>query len=298
MTQHFLVTGGTGQVGRELARLSWPAGFVPVFPERTMLDLTDPTSIARMLDADGHDWVGVINCAAYTAVDRAEGDVANAFLANAQGPAWLAEAAHARGLPIVQVSTDYVFDGSGQGAYRESDPVGPIGAYGASKLAGELAVRAANPASIVLRTAWVLSPFGSSFLKTMLRLAESNSKLRVVADQHGCPTSAKDIAQVLQRLGLRLTEDPACPTGIFHFVNRGEASWYELARFILARSAALGGPEPLVEAITTADYPTPARRPLNSRLAADKLAEQFGVQPRHWQEAVAEIVAELVQKSK
>lgn len=298
MTQHFLVTGGTGQVGRELARLIWPAGFVPVFPERTTLDLTDPVSVERMLHAGEYDWAGVINCAAYTAVDRAEGDVANAFLANAQGPAWLAEAAHARGLPIVQVSTDYVFDGLGQGAYRECDPIGPVGAYGASKLAGELAVRAANPVSIVLRTAWVLSPFGSNFLKTMLRLAESRPALRVVADQHGCPTSAKDIAQVLQRLGLRLAEDPACPTGIFHFVNMGEASWYELARFILARSAALGGPVAQVEAIATADYPTPARRPLNSRLAGDKLAEQFDVQPRHWHEAVAEIVAELVQAGK
>lgn len=263
-----------------------------------MLDLTSPASIARTLDADGHDWAGVINCAAYTAVDRAEGDVANAFLANAQGPAWLAEAAHARGLPIVQVSTDYVFDGEGQGAYRECDQIGPVGAYGASKLAGELAVRAANPVSIILRTAWVLSPFGSNFLKTMLRLADSCPELRVVADQHGCPTSAKDIAQVLQRLGLRLAEDPACPTGIFHFVNMGEASWYELARFILTRSAALGGPVAEVEAITTADYPTPARRPLNSRLACDKLAEHFGVQPRHWHEAVADIVAELVQASK
>jgi dTDP-4-dehydrorhamnose reductase len=298
MTQHFLVTGGTGQVGRELARLIWPAGFIAVFPERTTLDLTDPVSIERMLDADEYDWAGVINCAAYTAVDRAEGDVANAFLANAQGPAWLAEAAHARGLPIIQVSTDYVFDGLKQGAYRECDPTGPVGAYGASKLAGELAVRAANPVSIVLRTAWVLSPFGGNFLKTMLRLAESRPELRVVADQHGCPTSAKDIAQVLQRLALRLAEDPACPTGVFHFVNMGEASWYELAQFILARSAALGGPGAGVEAIATTDYPTPARRPPNSRLAVDKLAEQFGVQPRHWHEAVAEIVAELVQTNK
>lgn len=294
MTQQFLVTGGTGQVGQELARLSWPTGFVPVFPDRAILDLTDSASIARTLDAAGRSWVGVINCAAYTAVDKAEGDVAAAFLANAQGPAWLAEAAHKRGLPIIQVSTDYVFGGQGHGAYRECDPVGPVGAYGASKLAGELAVRTANPASIILRTAWVLSPFGNNFLKTMLRLAESHSTLRVVADQYGCPTSARDIAQVLQQLMLRLAKDPACPTGTFHFVNSGEASWCELARFILARSEVLGGYTARVEAIATADYPTPALRPANSRLDVGKLAEHFGVIPRHWHDAVAEIVAELV----
>lgn len=294
MTQHFLVTGGTGQVGRELARRSWPDGFTAHFPDRITLDLTEPASIERTLDAEGRTWAGVINCAAYTAVDKAEGNVATAFLANAQGPAWLAEAARSRGLPIIQLSTDYVFDGQREGAYRECDPIGPVGAYGASKLAGELAVRAANPTSIVLRTAWVLSPFGSNFLKTMLRLAPLHPRLRVVADQQGCPTSARDIAQVLQQLMLRLAMDPDCPTGIYHFVNAGEASWCELARFILARSAALGGPAAAVDAIATSDYPTVARRPANSRLAIGKLAEHFGVVPRHWHEAVAEIVAELV----
>jgi dTDP-4-dehydrorhamnose reductase len=286
-----LITGGTGQVGLELARLAWPSGVAPHFPTRRELDLASPDSIAAALGA--RRWSCVINCAAYTAVDSAEDDVGEAFLANAQGPAWLAEAAARAGAPMIQVSTDYVFDGRLDRPYREDDPVGPIGAYGASKLAGELAVRAANPRSVVLRTAWVLSAHRANFLKTMLRLGAERPKLAVVADQLGCPTSAADIAAALRTIAARLMAGDRAPTGVYHFVNAGEASWCELARRIFALTAARGNPVPEVEAITTDQYPTRARRPANSRLETTRIARDFGVAPRPWREAVADIVSEL-----
>lgn len=294
MMREILVCGGSGQVGQELARQVWPRGIRPYFPERSELDLTCPETICNLLQAPERSWMGVINCAAYTAVDRAEMNVAAAFNVNAQGPAWLAEACQQRGLPLLHVSTDYVFDGMGNEFLSEDHPVAPVGAYGASKLAGELAIRSGNSNSIVLRTAWVVSSFRTNFVKTMLRLAEGNSEVRVVSDQFGCPTGAGDIARMLVLIASRQIGDPNCPTGTYHFVNSGDATWFELAEFVLDRSHKRGGPSANVTPITTADYPTPARRPQNSRLSTERVREDFGVEIRHWQEAVAEIVDELV----
>lgn len=288
---HILITGGAGQVGLELARADWPAEVVLHLPTREQLDLSDPASVRAAFAAT--PFAAVINSGAYTAVDKAESEVAEAFAANAMGPAVLADATRAAGIPLIQVSTDYVFDGAKDAPYGEDDPIAPLGVYGASKLAGELAVRSGNPRSVVLRTAWVLSIHRANFLKTMLRLAGDRPALRVVGDQVGCPTSARDIAATLKTIALRMISDPEAPTGVYHFVNAGETSWAGLASEIMRLSAAEGGPTATVEAITTADYPTPARRPSNSRLSMAALTRDYGVAPRTWQAAVAEIVTAL-----
>ncbi|ADL00462.1 dTDP-4-dehydrorhamnose reductase [Brevundimonas subvibrioides] len=289
-----LVTGGAGQVGRELARTSWPGGVCLYMPTRSELDLGDADAVRALFAAT--PFKAVINSGAYTAVDKAESEVADAFAANAMGPAILAEVTKAAGIPLVQVSTDYVFDGLGEAHYAESDPVGPLGVYGASKLAGEVAVRTGNPRSVVLRTAWVLSPHRANFLKTMLRLAADRPLVRVVDDQTGSPTSARDIADTLATITLKMIADPEAPTGVYHFVNAGSTTWAGLAREIFTLSAVLGGPSAEVEGITTAQYPTPALRPANSRLSTFKITRDYGVTPRPWQDAVAEIVAELHQE--
>lgn len=288
---HILITGGAGQVGLELLAADWPEGVVLHAPTREHLDLGDASSVRTVFAAT--PFAAVINSGAHTAVDKAETEVAAAFAANAMGPAVLADATREAGIPLIQVSTDYVFDGSKAGAYVETDPVGPLGVYGASKLAGELAVRAGNPRSVVLRTAWVLSVHRANFLKTMLRLAADRPSLRVVGDQHGCPTSARDIAATLKTIALKMIADADAPTGVYHFVNAGETTWAELASEIFALSAATGGPSATVEVIPASEYPTPAERPTNSRLSSEKLTRDYGVTPRPWQAAVAEIVTDL-----
>lgn len=287
-----LLTGGSGQVGTEIIRRA-PAGWNIVAPGRTGLDMADPDSIAAMVAS--RPWAAAINCAAYTAVDRAETDVIAAWKANALGPAALARATAEAEVPLVHLSTDYVFDGGKDGFYVENDPVAPLGVYGASKEAGEQAVRTGNPRHVILRTAWVVSPHGSNFVKTMLRLAETRSELGVVDDQRGCPTSAGDIAEAVLAIVERLTASPAeAPTGTYHFVNQGEATWREFAEAIFGLAAARGRRAPRVNAITTADYPTPARRPANSRLDVAKLGQDYAIAPRPWRTALEDIIAELL----
>lgn len=288
MTRHILVTGGQGQIGLELARRNWPGEFTIHYPTRETCDIGSAESLLAYLRS--YPFEAIINCAAYTAVDKAEQERDLAFRVNGEAPGWLADS----GVPLVHVSTDYVFDGSKDGYYSEDDPVAPLGAYGASKLEGERAVLAGQSRSVILRTAWVISAHRANFLKTMLRVGAADPKLRVVGDQIGCPTAAADIAAALRLIVLRLIDDPAAPTGVHHFVNSGEASWYELAREIFALSAAAGGPSAKVEAITTAEYPTPAKRPANSRLATSKIAANYGIHPRHWRAAVRDIIEELV----
>lgn len=277
-----LLTGGTGQVGTALQRRLAARGIEAAAPGRATLDLASPDSIAAAIDS--RPWAAVVNCAAYTAVDQAESEPELASAVNAAAPARLAQATAARGVRLIHVSTDYVFDGTKAGPYFEDDPVAPLGVYGASKEAGERGVREANPDHVILRTAWVVSPWGHNFIKTMLRLARERDGLRVVDDQRGCPTSADDIAAAIAEILVRPGE-----AGTYHFVNAGEASWCELARFVIGR-AGLATP---VEAIATSDYPTPARRPANSRLATDKITRTFGIVPRPWQEAIGEIVDTL-----
>lgn len=287
-----LVTGGTGQVGLELLGQPWPADVTLLAPARDELDVASSESIAAWFA--GREIHCIINPAAYTAVDVAEDSVGEAFLANAQGPAWLADIARVRDIPLLHLSTDYVFNGALDRPYRENDPVAPLGVYGASKLAGELAVRAGAPRHVIMRTAWVISAQRNNFLKTMLRLAAERPELRVVADQQGCPTGARDIASALRTIALAHLADAAAPRGTYHFVNAGSTTWHGLAEAIMAASAAHNGPNVPVVPIGSGDFPQKARRPVNSRLDAGLLARDFGITPRPWQMVVSEIVGEVV----
>jgi len=286
-----LVTGGSGQVGGALTRLAGTDVEI-VAPTRDTLDLMDSTALTTL--AGSRPWAAIVNCAAYTAVDKAESDVVAAWRVNALAPAALAAASNAAGVPILHVSTDYVFSGAKADFYVEDDSVAPLGVYGASKLGGELAVRSANPRHVILRTAWVVSATGSNFVKTMLRLGAERPHLRVVADQKGCPTSADDIARAILTILGRIGDGPY---GTYHFVNAGQASWHDLAERVFARAAAHGRAIPSVEPITTSDYPTPAARPANSRLATAKIMRDFGISPRDWHEAIDEIVDTLLKEA-
>ena len=286
-----LVTGGGGQVGIELLRQPWPEGVRLHAPTRAELDLADPASVARMMAS--RRWDAVVSSGAYTAVDKAESDVAAAWAVNALAPAILAKAAAGAGAPIVHLSTDYVFAGDKPTPYVEDDPVGPLGVYGASKEGGEQAVRTGNRRHVILRTAWVVSAHRANFLKTMLRLAAERDELRVVDDQRGCPTFAADLAAAVRTIVLRLLHEADAPTGTFHVVGEGEASWAEFAAAIMEALAERGARAARIVPITTAEYPTPARRPANSRLATTRLRECWGIAPRPWRRSLEETLAEL-----
>ena len=287
-----LVTGGTGQVGTYLRAHAWPDGVHVAAPGRDALDLAKPSSIAACVAS--RPWAAIINCGAFTAVDRCESEIVAAWQANALGPAALAEASNRAKIPLIHVSTDYVFDGAKTQPYAETDPVGPLGVYGASKEGGEQAVRSGNPRHVIVRTAWVLSPHGHNFVKTMLRMGAERPKLRVVDDQLGSPTHARDLAQALAKIALGQIADADCPAGTFHFTNAGSVTWHGLATEIFRLVAAAGRPVPDVEAIPTSEYPLPARRPANSRLALDKIRQDYAIEPRPWQAAIHDIVAELL----
>ena len=293
VTRPILVTGGDGQLGSSLCNLPALAGYELVAPGLDVLDFTAPETIDRTMA--GRPWAAVINCAAHTAVDRAESEPALAWTINAAAPAQLARLCAAAGIPMVQVSTDYVYPGDKDGVYREDDPVGPLGVYGASKAAGEWAVRAAVPRHVVARTSWVVSPFGANFIKTMLRLGAERPELRVVDDQWGAPTSAQDLAAALLQITQRLIETPDAPAGVFHTVNRGETTWRRVAEAVFQRATRYGRTAPAVVPITTAEYPTPARRPLNSRLSTARLEQAYGIVLPDWRDGVDRIVDQLLQ---
>ena len=293
------VTGLAGQVVQSLIERGPGAGHSIVAVGRPALDLAgnDPEAILAALAAAKPD--AIVSAAAYTAVDKAESEPELAFAVNATGAGHVAAAASALGVPLIHLSTDYVFSGEGTAAWREGHATGPQGVYGASKLAGEQAVLTGQPNCAVLRTAWVYSPFGANFVKTMLRLAESRDDLGVVADQHVNPTSALDIADGVLRIAANLLEsaDPAL-RGVFHMAGTGETNWADFAREIFAQSAAQGGPTANVRAIATADYPTPARRPANSRLDCSRLEAAHGVRLPQWTISLAPVVSRLVRQQK
>ncbi len=287
-----LVTGGSGQVGGALLATAPTDGFRFVGLDRSALDLLQPASFASVLAA--RPWAAIINAAAYTAVDTAETEVEAAWRVNALAPACLArEAAHA-GIPLIHVSTDYVFSGASRQPYVESDPVAPLGVYGASKEAGEQGVRTGGGRSVIVRTSWVVSSRGANFLKTMLRLGAGREVLRVVADQQGAPTAAADLAAALAHIARALASDPEAPTGTFHFSNAGQTTWADFATEIFRLSAARGGPCARIQPITTADYPTPARRPAYSLLSTARIKSLYRLTPRPWQEAISDIIDELI----
>ena len=285
-----LVLGAGGQVGRELCRREWPAGYRLAAFDRGDVDITREDSIAAAMQRERPDMV--INAAAYTAVDRAETEPDAAWAANCTGPGQLAAACREAAVPLIHISTDYVFDGGKAGPYREDDPVNPLGVYGKSKEAGDRAIREALPEHVILRTAWVYSAHGHNFVKTMLRLAGERPVLRVVADQTGSPTSAADIAAAIARVVQRIAGGQG-RWGTYHFTGAGAVTWHGFAEAIFELAAPWRGPPPRVEPITTADYPTPARRPANSVLDCRLIAETFGIIPRPWREALAEVIREL-----
>ena len=281
-----LITGGTGQVGSAMLRRLREARVAAYAPARDELDLCDEAGIRGFFARK--PCRAVINCAAYTAVDRAEDEQDRADFINARAPGILAEETERLGVPLIHLSTDYVFDGTRAEAYAEGDETNPLGVYGRTKLAGELAVRAGNPNHAIVRTAWVLSAHGANFLNTMLRLCAERDEVSVVDDQWGCPTSAKDIAQALYAILSGLGERG----GTWHFVNAGSANWFDLAELVFALAKQSGVKTPALRAISTQDYPTQARRPANSRLSTGLIERDFGVKPRPWQEAVKSIMAE------
>lgn len=287
-----LVTGANGQLGHALARIPCPAGYEVVALDRAALDLTDPGAIAAMIAS--RDWAAVINGAAYTAVDKAERDVVAAWQINALAPAAFAQGCAAANIPLVQVSTDYVFAGDKDVAWEVNDPVAPLGVYGASKLGGELAVRTAGVRHAIVRTAWVVSAHGNNFVKTMLRVAATRDTLSVVDDQVGSPTGAADLARALLTIAVRLAKDEGAPTGTFHFSNEGAVSWAGFAREIFAQSDARGGATAQVVPIPSSDYPTPAKRPSNSLLSHTAIHAAYGIAPRPWQAALSDILDELI----
>jgi dTDP-4-dehydrorhamnose reductase len=277
-----LVFGRTGQVARELARLSPGATFL----SRDEADLAEAGACARAIGAARPE--AVINAAAWTAVDGAEDSLEAAMAVNGRAPGEMAAACARLGMPLVHISTDYVFDGSGTAPFAPGDPTGPLGAYGATKLAGEEAVAAAGGTHAVLRTSWVFSAHGSNFVKTMLRLSETRDRLTIVADQVGGPTPAGAIAGACLNIAGALAADPG-KSGVYHFSGAPDVSWADFARAIFAAA----GREATVEDIPTSAYPTKARRPLNSRLDCRATEAAFGIARPDWRAALTEIVAEL-----
>ncbi|SDA91068.1 dTDP-4-dehydrorhamnose reductase [Mesorhizobium qingshengii] len=289
-----VVTGREGQVAASLLEAGQRhAGVEIIAIGRPELDLASPDTVIEAIAAAQPDIV--VSAAAYTAVDQAEDEPDLAFAVNAVGAGKVAQAAARLGVPVIHLSTDYVFDGSKDSAYVETDATAPRNTYGASKLAGEQAVAAANPRHLILRTAWAYSPFGRNFLKTMLRLAADRDEIAVVADQWGNPTSALDIADAILHAAAMLHGDRSFGAfGTYHLVGTGETNWSGFARHILDTSRVFGGPYAQVRDIATHDYPTKAQRPANSRLSTAKFTAAFGWTTPEWQQSTKEVVSRLL----
>jgi dTDP-4-dehydrorhamnose reductase len=287
-----LVAGKTGQLARCLVQEARRRGTALVALGRPEFDLTQLERLAQAVAA--HAPRALVNAAAYTAVDKAEAEPALAMAVNRDGAGALAAAAARLGVPFIHVSTDYVFDGRKDGAYVEEDTPSPLGVYGRSKLEGEAAVAGAYPAGVILRTSWVYSPFGQNFVTTILRLAATREKVGVVHDQHGAPTAAFDLADGILDLIDRLAAAREDNTGgIYHLAAAGETTWHGFAAAIFAGWARRGHRVPALEAITTAQYPTAAQRPANSRLDCSKIARVFGLRLAPWQSSLERCLDEL-----
>ena len=289
-----LVIGGmSGQVARELAALDDPA-FNIIVRGRPKTDLANPASLSATIAEVQPDVV--ILSGAYTAVDQAESDEAAARAINAAGPAAVGAACAAASIPVVHLSTDYVFDGAKTSPYVETDPTGPLTVYGATKLEGEHALAASGVRHVIVRVSWVHAPEGKNFVRTMLRLATTRERLNVVADQIGRPTYAPHLAIALRDIAARLVLDPAAPTGIFHLTGSGEpCSWRQFAETVFAASKVRGGPSAIADPIPTASYPTPAKRPPNSMLDCTRMKNAYGIVMPDWRQGVEECVEAIGQ---
>jgi dTDP-4-dehydrorhamnose reductase len=287
------VFGTGGQIGREVCRAAWPPGHIILPLDRKAVDITNGAVVGAMLRREAADLA--INLAAYTAVDRAENEPDRAWAVNCAGAAHIAAACGENATPLIHLSTDYVFDGRKTGPYREEDAVGPLGVYGSSKEAGERAVRAALAQHVILRTAWVFGAYGANFVKTMLKLAAERPVLRVVADQHGGPTAAADIAAALMLIAGYIERGEA-RWGTYHFAGAGPISWHGFAEAIFDLAAPQLAARPRVEPITTDQYPTPARRPMNSVLDCHKIHAVFGIPQPSWQVGLASVIREVLDR--
>lgn len=288
-----LVTGREGQLVRSLIERSGmqPNGHDLIAVGRPELNLEDPDSI-RLTVRDAAPDI-IINAAAYTNVDQAEDEPARAQRINGDAAGEVAAAAQATGAVVIQLSTDYVFDGTGDGAYDEDAPTAPIGVYGRTKLDGEACVRE-NPDHVIVRTAWVYSPFGRNFVRTMMTLARTRDELGVVADQRGNPTSALDLADGLLALCDAISQGDRTAIGrTYHLAGTGEASWHDFAAHVFARCAALGLPSARANPVSTADYPTKAARPANSRLDCARFARDVGFVMPDWRASVDAVVSRI-----
>ncbi len=287
MSGSLLVTGGTGQLATALAE---QGGAAVHRVGRPAFDFDRPDSVERVFHAAAPALV--VNAAAYTAVDAAETDAAAAYCANRDGPALLGRLCEQAGIPLIHVSTDYVFDGTKRAPYVETDPTAPTGIYGASKLAGEYAVLAACSRAVILRTSWVYAPNGRNFVRTMLNAARKTDRLRVVADQTGCPTAATDLAAAILAIAARIQADQWQPAygGLFHAAGTGSTSWHGLACAVFEEAARHGVPPPEVTPIGTADWPTAARRPPDSRLDCGRLAAVFDHRLPPWRDGLARTI--------
>lgn len=290
------VTGHTGQVVTSLKERAAASDIEIAVLGRPELDLADASTIRSAMASLQADVI--VNAAAYTAVDKAESERELAMRVNGAGAGLVAACAADLQRPVIHLSTDYVFDGSADRPYREEDATAPTGVYGVSKLAGERAVAEANPAHIIVRTAWVYSPFGRNFVKTMLTLGETHSEVSVVADQHGAPTSAIDVADGIIWLARALVANrDSSHYGIYHMTGAGEATWADFAAAIFAYAAENGRPPVRVKRIATSDYPTPAKRPFNSRLNTSKVARTFNIELPLWQVSLRSCVDRLLTQS-
>lgn len=286
----FLITGANGQVGYCLTQqLSGKAEILAV--DRDELDITNRDAVFNTIRTFRPDVV--INAAAHTAVDKAETEIELSEAINVKGPQYLAEAANEICAVILHISTDYVFNGEGWHEYKESDETGPQGVYGKTKLAGEIAVQQANARSVILRTAWVFGEHGNNFVKTMIRLGKERESLGVVADQVGGPTYAGDIASALINIANQILQGKNDAFGVYHFTGKPYVSWHQFAEAIFAEAdlQKIIEKRPLVNAISTSDYPTPAKRPANSRLDLTKIKQVFNIEPSDWQKALKNIKA-------
>ncbi|MEK0360800.1 dTDP-4-dehydrorhamnose reductase [Pseudomonas sp. CBC3] len=289
-----LVCGAGGQVGHELVDRANKYGLEALSMTRGQLDITDADQVAAVVALLKPGMI--INAAAYTHVDNAETHSEQAFAVNREGAARLAEAARYACIPLLHISTDYVFSGEAREPYREEDEVEPTGVYGASKLAGEEAIRAVLDEHLILRTSWVYGAHGHNFVKTMLRLGRQRDSLSVVADQFGCPTQAGSIADVLLQLAQRYAREGALAWGLYHYSGRSPCTWFDFAVEIFRQATVKGmlPKQPQVSAITTAQYPTPARRPAWSVLDCTRFETTFGIATHDWHEDLSVVLDSLV----
>lgn len=285
-----LLFGGGGQLGQELTRASAASAVPLVALSHAQADITDRLAVGDAIKR--HHPLLVVNAASYTKVDLAETEIEAARQANEVGPATIGAACAAAGVPLIHISTDYVFDGRNPDPYVEGDPIAPINTYGQSKAAGERAVRESTPLHVIIRTSWIYGEFGTNFLKTILHLAATHDELRIVADQRGCPTSTPDLAHAILTITPQLLSEKIW--GTYHFTGSGVTTWHGFASRIVAAQAPLTGRAPPVTAITTAEFPTPARRPANSQLDCSLFERVFGFGGRPWTEETDVITRALV----